>query len=213
MPSFLFRVGAILVLAAASGWPADGWAQPPSASLCGVHAAGLVTGMRKAVDLQQPLEVAVQHAGLAPGGPRQRMAQLAHRLFVAGTAEPVVRQRVTDLCLSMDRQALLDDKPTFDTRPSAAGAQVCSDVASTVAGFLSDPAGRSLPLDSAFAEYTSGRAEEGSPLDTLRAAFERGYVRARQGADARAVASTVMSHCSALPPAQRARLDEQFYVR
>ena len=189
-------------------------AQAADSQICQLHTAGMIISMRAAIESQAPADVAMQRSGLVPGGPRSRMADLAYRLLSAKNPEGVVRQRVQALCLTLGADAVEDDAPTFNATIDGGGAQVCSDVATSVAELLKDPAYASIEeiliMEFTYETLADGRTLK-KPVDAVRAALMVGDKRARQGADKRTIMSSVMAYCEALKPPARALLDQQFY--
>jgi hypothetical protein len=174
---------------------------------------GLTLGMKTSLDLKITREVALDGAGLRPGGPRRQLADYAYSRLSAGAHQDTVEREVQARCLRMDRQALLDDKPTFGEQDAGAGKELCSDLALSVTGFLiNEPGMMSASSTVAFERYSSSRPHgDNMQRPNLLRALELAQIRGRVDPDEMRLQQLLLDHCKSLSPAQRAALDSEFY--
>jgi hypothetical protein len=190
-------------------------AQITHADLCRTESMGLTMTMKTAVGLQQPRAVALEQAGLKIGGLRHTLASLAHRRLEAGVKESTVVEEVRAACLRADYRALLDDKPTFNTVDAGgAGAQLCSDIGTSMAGFLADDSqAATLSVEDALLSYAPREhSDNPMPRPRLSAAMQLTQQFARTNRDAKKIADFAMRHCNSLDARAKAELDREYYA-
>jgi hypothetical protein len=183
------------------------------ADWCRTQSVGLTRSMKTAQGLNQLEPVALQQAGLAPGGPRHRLAILAWQRLEAGDSENAAAEVVRAACMRENLRALLDDTPTFGTKPEGAGAQLCSDLATGLSGYLSDGEAATRELGQALDEFAPREHDDNRPRPRLAEALRVTQQFARGNRDSKAIAGFAMRHCQSLDANARAELDAEFYVR
>ena len=188
-------------------------AQISAADLCQVEAGGLVLTMETYLERKMPEAVALQAAGLTPGGLRARIAGPAYRQLASGANRAAVIQRAIAQCLQLGANAVADEELTFDTaRQDGGGAQLCADVSNGIAGFLVQERGANrLGIDAALELY---RSSDPRQIETprLRRAMELALQRARIAPNEVEIARMVFEYCEGLDAAGREQLDAEFYV-
>lgn len=194
---------------------ANAHAELSQAEYCRTHAMGITVTMKTAVGLSQPRAVALEQAGLAKGGPSYALATLAHSRLEGGAKVAAVTEEVRAACLRADYRKLLADKPTFDGAASGeAGAQLCSDLATSMSGFLAgDRQAAAMPVDDALDAYAPREhSDTPAPRPRLRTAMQLTQQFARTSPDARKIADFAMRHCNSLDASARTELDGEFYA-
>ena len=187
-------------------------AQTSQADICRAQSIGLTSTMKIALGLEQPKDVALDHAGLRPGGPRRQLASLAYSRLESGASESTVEGEVRARCMELDRDVIANDDSTVDEQPKGASAHVCADVASSVAGFLEDPGTRTASVDELLDQFTSSRPHDDErSLPELRRTLQLAQQQARIKPGHKSVADFVMKHCRSLKPEERTALDAEFY--
>jgi len=181
--------------------------------LCRTESVGLTRTMQISQGLNQPELVALQQSGLKPGGPRHRLARLAWQRLEAGDSESAAAQAVRSACMRENLSALVDDKATFGTKPEGAGAQLCSDLATTLSGYLSDGEAPTRALDQALAEFAPREHGDDRSRPRLTEALRLAQQFARGNADPKAISGFAMRHCEGLDSSARAELDGEFYAQ
>ena len=196
------------------------WISPPSqaqtshADICRMQSTGLAFTMKTAIGLKQPKDVALDQAGLRKDGPRRQLAEPAYTRLAAGASLDTVTGEVNARCMKLDRDALADDDANFDQQEQGAGAQLCADVSSSIAGFLVDEPGMlTADADKLLDQFTSSRPHDDvNPRPVLRRTLELAQRHARTNPDRLRVADFVMKNCQALKPEDRAALDAEYYL-
>jgi hypothetical protein len=191
-------------------------AQTSHAELCRMQSMGLTVTMKTAISVHQPRAVALEQAGLKAGGPRYALASLAHSKLEAGSPESAVIEQVRAACMRADYRALLEDKPTFDAAPAGnAGAQLCSDLATSLSGFLTaDRKAAAMSVEDALDAYAPREhSESPAPRPRLQAAMRLTQQFARANPDAKKIADFAMRHCTSLDASARAELDGEMYAQ
>jgi hypothetical protein len=191
-------------------------AELSQAEYCRVHAMGITVTMKTAVGLSQPRAVALEQAGLAEGGPLFELATLAHSRLEGGAKEAAVTEEVRAACVRADYRKLLADKPTFNGEGGGeAGAQLCSDLATSMSGFLAgDRQAAAMPVDDALDAYAPREhSETPESRPRLRMAMQLTQQFARRTPDAKKIADFAMHHCNSLDARGRAELDGEFYAQ
>jgi hypothetical protein len=188
-------------------------AQTPAADVCRARGSGLAMTMKQALDLKTPKGAALQLTGLAVGGPRYRIADAAYSQLEKGATLDDAMRRATQLCLQIGADAVEDDEPTFETqREDGGGAQLCGDLASSVAGFLVDePGAASFTIDRALERFR-GSDPRDIPAPRERAALDIALRIARVRLDKKAISQAVFDHCEDLSITGRRELEHEFYV-
>ena len=197
------------------GFGSAAHAQLSHVELCRIQSMGITVSMKTAVGLKQPRAVALEQAGLKAGGPRFALASLAHSRLESGATETAVTSEVRAACMRADYQALLNDAPAFDTAAAGnAGAQLCSDIATSMSGFLAgDAQAAAMSVDDALDSYAPREySETPAPRPRLRTAMQLTQQFARANPDAKKIADFAMRHCNALDARARAELDREFYA-
>jgi hypothetical protein len=191
-------------------------AQISHADLCRTQSLGLTVTMKTAVGLKQPRAVALEQAGLAAGGPRYALASLAHSRLESGAKEDAVIEEVRAACMRADYRALLDDDSKFDGGGSGnAGAQLCSDLATSMSGFLAgDAQAVAMNVDEALDVYAPREhSDNPAPRPRLARALQLTQQFARANPDAKKIADFAMRHCKSLDARAQAELDGEFYAQ
>lgn len=192
------------------------YAQISHADLCRTESLGLTVTMKTAVGLHQPRAVALEQAGLVAGRPRYALASLAHSRLESGAKEDAVTEEVRAACIRADYRALLDDRSRFDAADSGnAGTQLCSDIATSMAGFLAgDAQAVAMNVDEALDSYAPREHSDApAPRPRLRTAMQLTQQFARANADPRKIADFAMRHCKSLDARAQAELDGEFYAQ
>lgn len=189
-------------------------AQTSHADLCRMQSVGLTFTMQTAIGLKQPKAVALDHAGLRPGGPRRQLADHAYERLAGGASQQNVEGEVRARCMQLDRDELASDDANFGEQDQGAEAQLCADVSSSIASFLTEEPGMlSADADKLLDQFTSSRPHDDvTPRPLLRRTLELAQQHARTQPDRLRVADFVMKHCQALKPAERAALDAEYYL-
>jgi hypothetical protein len=179
-----------------------------------MQSVGLTFTMKTAIGLKQPKTVALDHAGLRAGGPRRELADYAYGRLAGGASQETVEGEVRTRCMKLDRDALANDDANFGEQQQGAEAQLCADVSSSIASFLTEEPGMlTASADKLVDQFTSSRPHDDvSPRPLLRRTLELAQQQARANPDRLRVADFVMKHCQALNPAERAALDTEYYL-
>jgi hypothetical protein len=205
------RLPGLLALLCLASLPSR--AQTSHADICRLQSSGLTFTMNTFLGQKQPREIALDQAGLRKGGPRRQLADHAYARLAAGADLDVVVREVNARCLKLDRDALANDEANFDEADQGAGAQVCADVASSVAAFLvEEPGMLTAAADKLLDQFTSSRPHDDvNARPILRRTLLQAQQQARTNPDRQQVAGFVMKQCEAMKPAERAALDAEFY--
>lgn len=203
----------LVAFALLSGLATSAQAQVSQSDWCQLQSVGLTRTAVTWRGLDQPVAVALEQAGLKPGGPRHRLATLAWHRLEAGDNEEAATRAVVAACKRENLRALLDDEPTFGNQPEGAEAQICSDLATSLSGYLADPGAVNTPLDIAVEEFAPSPSETGAARPRLTEAMRLTQRFASANRDAKAISGFVFQHCRSLDASARAQLDQEFYAR
>ncbi len=211
------RIGGLWLAVLAWTFAPAAYAQLSIDERCANATGGLVLSMQTARETGFAREVALEMAGLAPGGPSYRIADEAYRQLASGIPVATALQRAKARCRQIGVEALEDDERTFETSREPAGrggdAQLCAVVATSLANYLTDdPANAARPLDDALRDYLLSIPRDG-PAPQTRRALQVAQERARVGANAQELQRVVLRHCEALTTAEREALEAEAYVR
>ncbi len=209
-----YVLGLVLFAAIAPLRPA--MAQMTTEARCQNATSGLVIGMQTARETGWTREVALETAGLAPGGPRYRIADAAYRQLAAGAPLQRILDQARAECRRIGPEALEDDESTFDDSREAGGrgggAQLCADVADNIAALLAEePAVRTMPIDEALRELRNSDPRD-IAWPVQRDLLAQAQRQARIQADELSLQRFVYGRCTALDTATREALDREFYV-
>lgn len=209
-------VFAVLLGVVVGGLPQEASAQFSVDDRCRNATAGLVLGMRTQIAIGNSREVALESSGLAPGGPGYRVADQAYRQLVAGAPVERLLDEARAKCREIGPDAFEEEEVTFETSREAdgrgGGAQLCGDLASSMAGLLvDDPATRTMSLDDALQAFRSSDPRD-IPTPQLRRALQLSQQRARVSPDAQELQQLLFRHCEGLSTPDREALDREFYV-
>ena len=118
-------------------------------------------------------------------------------------------------CMKANYRALLDDKPTFEDVAGGAGAQLCSDLASSMAGFLAgDSQAAAMSLADALDSYAPREhSDNPAPRPRLGTAMQLTQQFARANPEAEKISAFAMRHCQSLDDRARSELDREFYAQ
>jgi len=205
-------VKSLIAVALLLGLATSAHAEVSLADWCQLQSVGLTRTAVTWRGLDQPVAVALEQAGLKPGGPRHRLATLAWHRLEAGDNEEAATRAVRAACKRENLRALLDDQPTFGSQPEGAEAQICSDLATSLSGYLADPGAVNMPTDIAVEEFAPLPSETGAARPRLTNAMRLTQHFARTNRDSKAISGFVLQHCRSLDAGARAQLDKEFYA-
>lgn len=212
MPAFLALVLALVL--AAGGWSPPASAQMSVEDRCRNATGGLVLSMNTQRQIGRTRDVALEHSGLKPGGPRYLIADDAYRQLAAAVPLEAVLERARARCRQVGPDALEDDEPTFNgTREpdGGGGPQLCAAVASTIAAQVAeDPVLRRMPVDDAVREVQRDDPRE-MARPQLRRILQITLARAAVRADEQELQELIFRHCDGLDTAAREALERELY--
>lgn len=201
----------LIAIALLLGLAPSAHAEVSLADWCRLQSVGLTRTAVTWRGLDQPVAVALEQAGLKPGGPRHRLATLAWHRLEAGDNEDAATRAVLAACKRESLRALLDDEPTFGSKPEGAEAQICGDLATSLSGYLADPGAVNMPPELAVEEFAPS-PDAGAARPRLREAMRLTQHFARANRDTKAISAFAFQHCRSLDAKARAELDKEFYA-